>query len=146
MFRPSYFAHTDSNLRTRCQALCRWQYCEISCTKAFTTQAARVKAGTCGVPPPWIVLWRSDVACHSAAWSPACLSLHIVQLGVPACVTVPEAEQILAHIRASVELSQEGRKPRPLAFLPCHSAIQTCTVLWTVGWEVGPSLHYSISI
>lgn len=49
-------------------ALVRWQYCNISCSKAFTTHAARVKAGTCGAPPLWIVLWRSDVACQSAAF------------------------------------------------------------------------------
>lgn len=120
-------------------ALVQWQYGNISCTKAFTTHAARVKAGTCGALPPSIVLWRSDVACHSAVWSLACLSLHIVQLGAPACVTVPETEQILVHRIASVELSQEGRKLRPPALLPPHAATQT-RGRW--GWA---SLHYPVA-
>lgn len=80
--------------------------CNISCTKAFKVHATRVKAGTrgtvhhlhepsCGAQMSHVTHWR-DRPCPS------------VQLGVPACVTVPEAEQILARRRAGVQLFGGG--------------------------------------
>lgn len=111
----------------------RVQRRSTSCTEAFTTHAAGVEAGgpaarrlrewSCGAQLSHVTQRRDGGM--AVALARGRLSLHIVQLGVPACVTVPEAEQSLAQRRARAELSQEGRKPRPpLALLPQHAATQ----------------------